>query len=151
MEILQKEGTRLAAAATTASEQRAVEALNIMKGATPGVDMTKKANAAIMASILQQNQDQIDRQAYYGYYQNRTGGLLQGAEASYNDQYAQIQAAEYGQLVKLFEMADQDPRVTQLMKIAASGAPFSDVQGLLTVILGKDISPALARLITGGT
>lgn len=151
MQILEKSATILGSQATTAAELRAVEALNIMRGATPGVDLTKAANAEIMASMLQQNQDAIDRRAYYGYFQNRTGGLLQGAEASYNDHYAQIQAAEHGQLRKLFEMADKDPRISHLMDIAASGAPFSDVQGLLTLILGDGISPALARYLTGGT
>jgi hypothetical protein len=151
MQILQKDATRLAAAATTASEQRAVQALNILSSVEPNVDLTKRANASIMATKLVDNQAEIDRAAYYGYYQSRTGGLLQGAQESFNNLYAQIYAAEHTQLMKLFEMADQDPLVTQLMKIAASGAPFSDVQGLLTEILGKDISPALARIITGGT
>ena len=101
--------------------------------------------------MLQQNQDAMDRRNFYSYFQNKTGGLLQGAEASYNDHYAQIQAAEHGQLRKLFEMADADPRVSRIMDIAASGAPFDDVQQLLTVILGNEISPVLARYLTGGT
>ena len=124
--------------------QNALQALQQYISSNPNMEMPPEAMKTITVSLMQANQQALERNAYYRNYMKRSGGFNMGADQSFYSEIGRLHQQEHDQLMTIFNDAD-------LVKALTSGISFDEAQALIDQALGpENASRVLARFFAPG-
>lgn len=128
----------------TPEGQNALQALQTYINLNPNMDMPPEAMKTITVSLMQANQQALERNAYYRNYMRRSGGFNMGADQAFLSEIGRLHQQEHEQLMTIFNDPD-------LVKNLTSGISFEEAQKLIDHALGaENASRVLARFFAPG-
>jgi predicted RNA-binding protein YlxR (DUF448 family) len=124
--------------------QNALQALQQYISSNPSMETPPEAMKAITVSLMQANQQALERNAYYRNYMKRSGNFNMGADQAFYSEIGRLHQQEHDQLMTILGEA-------KLVKALTSGISFDEAQALIDQALGpENASPVLARFFAVG-
>jgi hypothetical protein len=123
--------------------QNALQALQQYISSNPSMDMPPEAMKTITVSLMQANQQALEKNAYYRNYMQRSGGFNMGADQAFYSEIGRLHQQEHDQLMTILGDAE-------LVKKLTSGISFEEAQARIKHAFDGNVSPVLARFFAAG-
>jgi hypothetical protein len=123
--------------------QNALQALQEYISSNPNMNMPPEAMKAITVSLMQANQQALEKNVYYRNYMQRSGGFNMGADQAFYSEIGRLHQQEHDQLMTILGNAE-------LVKKLTSGISFEEAQARIKHAFDGNVSPVLARFFAAG-